>query len=536
MSTADSELDEIRHETLFGRVVRCFSQRPRSLWELFTQSMKRDPEAEALLWDADGRMTYSKLAQRAESVASGLHAAGLGKGERIAALTTNRFEYVVLALAAWRMGAVFVPLDSRLRTQEIRQILVHCGARALLCEGALLESLPARDSLPDLQHLFVLDREPAGAGQTDFRQLLTCPSETAVAALDEQDDAAIIYTSGTSGEPKGVQLAHVNIVHSTMHFERVWRLPPGSRSALAIPGSNVTGLVTIILTMLRIGGCIVLLPPFKARNFLSTASRRRINHTFMVPAQYKLCLMDPDFDGYDLSSWTLGSTGGAPMPRAFIDELRRRIPTLQISDGYGATELASPAIIRPAAMTAEHADSVGLPVACAEVLVMSEDGTEVRAGEVGELWIKGPMVSKGYWRNPEATSECFVDGYWKSGDIATMDAHGLVRLRDRKKDVVNRGGYKIYSVEVESVLLQHPTITEAAVIARPDPVLGERVHAVVFGVRAAIDENELRGFCAERLADYKVPETFTILDQPLPRNSNGKVVKRALRASLFASA
>lgn len=531
MSTAEPELAGIRHEVLFGRVVRCFRQRPRSLWELFGESMQRAPDADVLLWGAEGRMTYAQLASCAERVSGGLHAMGIEAGARIATLTNNRYEYVVLALAAWRMGAVLVPLDSRLRTPEIRQILAHSGACALLCEGEWLEALPARDALPELEHLIVLDRAPT-SGQCGFRTLLDAAVAIPTAAIDEQDDAAIIYTSGTTGEPKGVRLAHVNIVHSTMHFERVWQLPRGSRSALAIPGSNVTGLVTIILTMLRIGGCIVLLPPFKARVFLAEAARQRINHTFMVPAQYKLCLMDPEFDGYDLSAWKLGSTGGAPMPRAFIEELQRRIPSLQISDGYGATELASPAIIRPAAMTAEHADSVGLAVACAEVLVMSEDGREVPRGEAGELWIKGPMVSKGYWRNPEATRECFVDGYWKSGDIATMDAHGLVRLRDRKKDVVNRGGYKIYSVEVEGVLLRHPNVTEAAVIGKPDPVLGERVHAVVFGAHAAVGEAELRAFCSTQLADYKVPESFTILDRPLPRNSNGKIVKRALRESL----
>jgi long-chain acyl-CoA synthetase len=536
MSTAEADIADIRHEILFGRVVRCFAGRPRSLWEQFAASVKRDPDAEALLWDADGRMTYGELALQARKVSTGLRAIGIARGDRVAALTGNRFEYVVLALAAWRLGAILVPLDSRLRAPEIRHILVHSGARVLLCEDRLFGGLPARDSLPDLEHLVVLDRAGAVAGEMDFRELLGAAADIAPAAIDEQDDAAILYTSGTTGEPKGVQLAHVNMIHSTMHFERVWRLPPRTRSALAIPGSNVTGLVTIILTMLRIGGCIVLLPPFKAGNFLSTASRLRMNHTFMVPAQYKLCLMDPGLDGYDLSAWKLGSTGGAPMPRAFIDELRRRIPTLQISDGYGATELASPAIIRPAAMTADHPDSVGVPVACAEVLVMSDDGTEVPAGTAGELWIKGPMVSKGYWRNPEATRECFVDGFWKSGDIATMDAHGLVRLHDRKKDVVNRGGYKVYSVEVEGVLLTHPSITEAAVIAKPDPVLGERVHAVVFGARIAVNEAELGAYCLERLADYKVPESFTVLNQPLPRNSNGKILKRALREMLFTGA
>jgi long-chain acyl-CoA synthetase len=535
MSTAEADSTDMRHEILFGRVVRCFAGRPRSLWEQFAESEKRDPEAEALLWDTDGRMTYGELAQQARSVSAGLHAIGIARGDRVAALTGNRCEYVVLALAVWRLGAVFVPLDTRLRSPEIRHILVHSGARALLCEDRSLGGLPARDSLPDLEHLVVLDRATPSAGELAFRQLLGSIAEIAPAVIDEQDDAAILYTSGTTGEPKGVQLAHVNMIHSTMHFERAWRLPPGTRSALAIPGSNVTGLVTIILTMLRIGGCIVLLPPFKAGHFLSTASRLRMNHTFMVPAQYKLCLMDPGLDGYDLSAWKLGSTGGAPMPRAFIDELQRRIPALQISDGYGATELASPAIIRPAAMTPDHPDSVGVPVACADVLVMSEEGTEVPAGTPGELWIKGPMVSKGYWRNPDATRESFVDGYWKSGDIATRDSRGLVRLHDRKKDVVIRGGYKIYSVEVESVLLAHPSITEAAVIARPDPVLGERVHAVVFGAHVAVNEAELGAYCMERLADYKVPESFTVLNQPLPRNSNGKILKRALREMLFAS-
>jgi long-chain acyl-CoA synthetase len=528
------EADAVRYEVLFGdRVVRCFKHRPHSLWESFEQSVNADPHAEALLWDPHGCLTYAELARQATRLCAGLRDLGIAKGDRVAALTGNRFEYVVTALAVWRLGAVYVPMDTRLRTQEIQHILSHSGARLLLCEGALLEMLPVRDRVPELAAVVVLDRPPSGDGQVGFAALLDFDESSPLESVQEEDSAAILYTSGTSGEPKGVDLAHVNIIHSTMHFERVWQLPKGARSALAIPGSNVTGLVTIILTMLRIGGCVVLMPPFKAKEFLSAAARRRINHTFMVPAQYKLCLMDPQLEKHDLSSWRLGSTGGAPMPRAFIEELRRRIPGLQLSDGYGATELASPAIIRPAALTAEHPDSVGLPVTCADVLVMTDSGIEAQVGEPGELWIKGPMVARGYWRNPEASRASFIDGFWKSGDIATRDAQGLFRLHDRKKDVVNRGGYKIYSAEIESVLLQHPAVTEAAVIPKPDPVLGERVHAVVFAAVIAAQEAELRAFCAERLADYKVPESFTILDRPLPRNSNGKIVKRALRDSMF---
>jgi long-chain acyl-CoA synthetase len=528
------EADTVGYEVLFGdRVVRCFQHRPHSLWESFIQSVDADPHAEALVWDPNGCLTYAELARQAAKLSTGLRDLGIGKGDRIAALTGNRFEYVVMALAAWRLGAVYVPMDIRLRTQEIQHVLSHSGARLLLCESALLEMLPSADRIPELACVVLLDRAPSGNGQAAFAELLDFDESSPIESVQEEDSAAILYTSGTSGEPKGVDLAHVNIIHSTMHFERVWQLPKGTRSALAIPGSNVTGLVTIILTMLRIGGCVVLMPPFKAKEFLSAVARRRINHTFMVPAQYKLCLMDPQLEEHDLSSWRLGSTGGAPMPLAFIEELQRRIPGLQLSDGYGATELASPAIVRPAALTAKYPDSVGLPVICADVLVMSDSGIEAQVGEPGELWIKGPMVARGYWRNAEATRTSFVDGFWKSGDIATMDAHGLVRLHDRKKDVVNRGGYKIYSAEIESVLLQHPAVTEAAVIPRPDPVLGERVHAVVFAALVAPQEADLRAFCAVRLADYKVPESFAILDQPLPRNSNGKIVKRALREVMF---
>lgn len=522
----------IRHETLFGdRVVRCFAERPRSLWSLFCAAAETIPEGEALLWEPDGRLTYDELHARAGALSAGLSRCGLQAGDRIATLIGNRPEYVVLALAAWRIGAVLVPLDTRLQTDEIAHILRDSGARMLLCEGVLRAGLPSMDAVPDLTLRLIVDGDITEEERA-FEDVAQDGDPVDAAEIGEEDIAAILYTSGTTGVPKGVVLAHVNIVHSTMHFERVWQLPRGSRSLLTIPATNVTGLVAIILTMFRIGGCTVMMPPFKAAEFLRIAEKRRINHSFMVPAQYKLCLMAPGFETHDLSSWRLGSTGGAPMPRAFVEELMRRIPSLQLSDGYGATELASPAIIRPPALTPAHPDSIGLPVACADVIVMQEDGTEAPVGEPGELWIKGPMVCIGYWRNPQATTDGFVDGYWKSGDIASRDAAGLVTLHDRMKDLVNRGGYKIYSAEVEHVLAQHAAVGEVAVIPKPDNVLGERVHAVVH-LCAAAEIEELRAFCAARLADYKVPEGFTILAHPLPRNSNGKILKRTLRDQLF---
>jgi acyl-CoA synthetase (AMP-forming)/AMP-acid ligase II len=269
------------------------------------------------------------------------------------------------------------------------------------------------------------------------------------------------------------------------------------------------------------GGTLVLMPEFKARDYLELASRERITYTILVPAMYKLCLLDPQFDRYDLSAWRVGCYGGAPMPAATIDELARKCPGLGLMNAYGATETTSPATIMPASMTAEHPDSVGLTVPCGEIIV----------AESGELWIRGPMVVPGYWGNAAATAESFVDGYWRSGDVGSKDGEGFVRVFDRLKDMINRGGHKVYSVEVENVLSHHPAVLESGIVGRPCPVLGERVHAFVT-FRNATDVEDLKRFCAERLADYKVPETFTLLDTPLPRNANGKLLKRVLRDKL----
>jgi O-succinylbenzoic acid--CoA ligase len=198
-------------------------------------------------------------------------------------------------------------------------------------------------------------------------------------------------------------------------------------------------------------------------------------------------------------------------------------------NAYGATETTSPTTIMPMGLQAAHLDSVGVVVPCGDVRVMDDVGREVAPGETGEIWIAGPMVVPGYWDNPEATAREFERGYWKSGDLGSIDARGFVRVFDRKKDLINRGGYKVYSAEVESVLSLHPAVVESALVAVPDPVLGEKARAIVVARDAACDAAALRAHCAQHLADYKVPDFFTFRSEPLPRNANGKLLKRALR-------
>jgi long-chain acyl-CoA synthetase len=344
------------------------------------------------------------------------------------------------------------------------------------------------------------------------------------------DTALILYTSGTTGRPKGAMLTHLSIAHSVIHFEAGMRLGPDDRSALAVPASHVTGLIAIIATMWRVGGAVVIIPEFKAEAFVQLLARERVTHTLMVPAMYRLCLMSEAFAHEDLSAWRIGGYGGAPMPEATIAALAERLPRLTLLNAYGSTEATSPATLSPHGPAQGHADSVGVPLPCADIRVMDDAGRELPAGETGELWIGGPMVVPGYWANPDATAASFTAGYWHSGDLGSIDAQGYVRIFDRKKDMLNRGGYKIYSVEVENVLMAWPGVLEAAVIGVPCPVLGERVHAVVYAPGSAADDAGVRAHCAAQLADYKVPETIAWRSDPLPRNANGKVMKRMLRA------
>jgi long-chain acyl-CoA synthetase len=504
---------EIRTERHFGdREVRCFAKRPSSVYAAFTRACTANPDAEALVCGKE-RLSYRAPATRANRVAFQLAAHGVKPGDRVGMLLGNRVAFATTLLGILRLGAIAVPIGTRLQTPEIAYIIGQSGARVLVHESSLASRLPPVGRIFD-ESSIEGDGEPP-----------------AVSIVHEEDTAIILYTSGTTGRPKGAMLTHFNIVHSLLHFEYCFGLRRGDRAMLAVPASHVTGVVAILLATWQAQGCVIAMPEFKAREFLELAARERITYAILVPAMYNLCLLQPDFDRFDLSSWRVGAYGGAPMPEATIAALRQKLPGLGLQNGYGSTETTSPSTIMPAEHTAEHPDSVGWTVPCGEIIVVDADGKEVRRGEPGELWIRGPMVVPGYWDNSEATRQSFPQGYWRSGDVGSMDEQGFVRVFDRLKDLVNRGGHKVYSVEVENVLAHHPAVLEAAIVARPCPVLGERVHAFV-ALKGPASEEELRRFCGERLADYKVPESFTLRAEPLPRNANGKLLKRALREQL----
>ena len=546
-SLAPPRRPALRRERHFGdRVMQCFAPRPGSVVQMLAEAVLRNGASEAVVCGAE-RLTWQQLDTLSSRLAGGLQGQGVVAGDRVALLLNNGVPFVLAVLACAKLGAIIVPLSVRSQTPELAHALNDCGAVLAFVDSALAPRLPSVGEAPALRRRCNVVEGPAGSALAAW--LADAPTIPAHAAAEE-DVAVILYTSGTTGRPKGAMLTHLNIVHSAMHYELEMGLTEVDRSMVCVPLSHVTGLIAQFATMLRCAGTLLILLAFKATDFLALAAGERGTHTVMVPAMYKLCLLRADLRSHDLRAWRIGAFGGAPMPPATIAELALQVPGLILMNAYGATETTSPATITPAAAGLAHADSVGRAVACGELAVMDADGRELPQGESGEIWIKGPMIVPGYWNNAVATAESFVAGYWRSGDLGRLDADGLLRLHDRLKDVINRGGYKVYPAEVEAVLAQHPDVLEAAVIGTPCPVLGERVHAFValrsrdrssLGDTADANEgnhanaNEFARFSGARLSDYKVPEGWTLQYEPLPRNANGKLLKRMLREQLAGS-
>lgn len=520
---------DTRLEVHYGdRILRCFVERPATIDQVFREAVARAPDRTALVLGRE-RLAYAELDRRVTAVASNLLARGLRPGDRVALLLGNGFAFVEMVLACARAGLVVVPMNIRQRRPEIEFVLAQCGAVALIYDGEHAENLPERDETSILEHVFAVGDGPGGR----YEALHATPAATVdFRAPREEDVFCLLYTSGTTGRPKGAKLTHLSVVHSLIHYQHGFRLTEQDVGVLAVPASHVTGLVAIILTMIRVAGTTVLMPAFKARAFLEIASAERMSYTLMVPAMYNLCLLDHDFARFDLSGWRAAGFGGAPMPRATVDRLAEALPDLTLVNCYGSTETSSPVTVLPFGAIRDHPASVGTVLPCADIVIVDDDRREVPAGGSGELLIGGAMVVPGYWDNPEADRAGFVGGYWVSGDIGAKDADGFVYVFDRKKDMINRAGFKVYCIEVESVLSRHPSVVEAAVVGKPDPVLGERVHAFVWSEGRPFDEQAIRAWCAQNLSDYKVPDAVTPLDAPLPRNANGKVLKTALRELL----
>lgn len=505
-----------------GRVVSCYVGRPHNVNDMLQRSLALSGGQPAVV-DGQRRMTHAELHATASKLASGLAARGIRTGDRVALMLANQLEAVLAVVAIARLGAIVVPIGTRLRRPEISHIFEDAEPVAVIHGEQFAGELPEHGPVSAMRF---------ECGSAAWQSLVDQPDTAPPVEVNEDEVFGILYTSGTTGKPKGAMLTHLNVVHSCMHWEHVHAMTRRERTIVCVPWSHVAGLCGVLLPFLHMGGTLILMAEFRRREFLQLAQAERITHALMVPAMYGLCLLEPDLAGFELSYWRLGLYGSAPMPEPTIQRFAQAFPNLQMCNCYGATETTSPATIMPPGDGVAHADSIGKVVPCGDICVMDEAGRELPQGEAGELWIAGPMVVPGYWRNADANAASFAGGYWKSGDIGSINAQGYVRISDRKKDMVNRGGFKVYPAEVESVLTGISGVIEAAVVGCPDDMLGESVIAflnVPPECTASVNEAEVRAYCAERMADYKVPARVIVGCVPLPRNANGKIQKADLR-------
>ncbi len=511
-----------------GRDLLCYRRRPRDMRAMFDAAVARAPDRIAV-HDANGAMSYGALDATASRLAAGLRRLGLDPGDRLAINMSNRSEFVVAIIACFKAGIIAMPVGHRHRKAELCALFADAGVRAVLFDGETAGEQPTRADVDTLDFLIGIGATRRDARRYgDILDLADPLAPDEMPAIDAEATAVLLYTSGTTGRPKGARLTHLGMVHSVLHFQNCLGLRDAECTVLAVPASHVTGLVAQILTMIGCAGTTVMMPRFDVEDFTALARDHAMTWTILVPAMYALMLHRNALSPEGLENWRIGGFGGAPMPGAVRDALARVLPRLSLHNAYGATETTSPTTIVPLGV-ADPGDSVGLVVPCGEVRIVDEAGADLPDGKTGELLIKGPMVVPGYWNNPQADAASFERGYWKSGDVASRDAHGFIRILDRIKDMINRGGYKIFSAEIENLLMRIDGVQEAALVPYPCPILGERAQAFVFAGSTEIEAAELRRFLAERVADYKLPDRITLCASPLPRNVNGKIVKAVLR-------
>jgi long-chain acyl-CoA synthetase len=512
-----------------GRRLRCYPPpRPRTLVQVLDRTAERFPEREAIV-DGERRLTWGEFRTEVRRLAAALHARhGIKPGDRVALLLANGAAFGLTVFACAQLGAIAVTLNTKLKRRELAYMLQDSGARVLIGNVEWWSEVePLRGALA-CEAYYLTGQAPAGTAP--FAALLDGPAAPPAVAVGEDDTAFIMYTSGTTGRPKGAEGTHAGILNSVITFERCLGLRDDERTLVAVPLFHVTGLIAQFLTMAYVGGTTVVMPMFDAAEAARLLDAERITHMAAAPTVYVMMMAQPGCRARGGTVRVL-AYGGAPTPPLTIRALREWLPGARLHNAYGMTETCSPATILPDADTLRRASSVGLPIPTAELRTVDPvTGRECGADEVGELWIRGPMVVAGYWANPEATAQALVeDGWLRTGDLARIDGEGYVTIMDRIKDMINRGGEKVFCVEVEEVLCGHPAVLEAAVVGVPDPVYGEAVRAcVVPRPGAVVEPEEVRAWVAARLARFKVPREVAVVDA-LPRNPNGKVVKAMLK-------
>jgi long-chain acyl-CoA synthetase len=455
---------------------------------------RRAPERVALRLD-EVELTYRELDERAGRLAAVLRSRGVAPGDRVGLMLPNVPAFAVAYHGILRAGAVVVPLNVLLKEREVAFYLADSGARMLLGADDAEGALDGIEPLPPV----------ARAGD---------------------DTAVILYTSGTTGTPKGAELTHDNLRRNAEVSQAIFALRPEDVLLGALPLFHAFGQTSALNTAIRTGAGLTLLPRFDPGRALEILERDRVTVFLGVPTMYAAMLAHPGAERVDASSLRLCVSGGSSLPAEVMRAFEARFGC-QILEGYGLSE-TSPVCSFNHPDRPRKPGSIGTPIAGVQMRVVDDEGRELAAGEVGEIVVRGHNVMKGYWGQPGATAEAIRDGWLHTGDLARVDEDGYLFVVDRKKDLIIRGGYNVYPREVEEVLYEHPAVREAAVVAVPDPTLGEEVGAAV-ALRPGchVEPEELRDFVAERLAAFKYPRRVWLVDE-LPKGATGKILKSAI--------
>ncbi|MFJ1975190.1 class I adenylate-forming enzyme family protein [Streptomyces sp. NPDC087903] len=522
-----------------------------SLVHALRRSVAEAPDR-AFLAYFDGRLSYREVDELSDSVAGHLASRGLEHGDRVAVLLQNSPHFVLAVLGAWKAGATVVPVNPMYKSAEVGHVLEDADVAALICSDRAWESY-LRDTAADSPVRIVLTGcELDFQARGDARVLTFERSERA----DDADDlttvaraghkppedrdpepagiALISYTSGTSGKPKGATNTHGNIMYNAERQRTGLALPDGPVYYAMAPLFHITGMVCQFGACLNSAGTLVLTYRFEPGVVLDAFAEHRPHYTVGPSTAFMALAAQPAATPDHFSSFVNISSGGAPVPPALVEKFRAGFGPY-IRNGYGLTECTAPCASVPPGLEApvdpvSGTLAVGLPGPETVVRIVDEQGAEVPFGEQGEIVVRGPQVVPGYWRRPEATAEAFPDGELRTGDIGFMDPQGWLYVVDRKKDMINASGFKVWPREVEDVLYTHPAVREAAVVGVPDGYRGETVKAYIsLRPGAETDPDALAAYCKERLAAYKYPRQVEILPD-LPKTASGKILRRELRS------
>lgn len=503
--------------------------------DILGERARLTPERTALVVAATGqRLSYGELDGRAAASARAwLGELDLCKGDRIAILSNNRVEFLEAYFAAAKSGVILVPLGTKLTPKELEFILRDAGVKALLYAGSFAETVRVLQRCVELDHWIALD-DPTGPGDERYAELHRRGSASSIPLppCGAEDTCFLMYTSGTTGRPKGVIVPHRMISWNAMNTMACWQLRETDVSPVFTPLYHAGGIEAFIPPIFAIGGTIVLHDGFDAAEVLRTIESERCTVALGVPTIYRMLLDHPDFEKTDLSHLRWLISGGAPLPVGLVEEYRERGVVLR--QGYGLTEVGVNCFAMSSDEAIAHAGAIGRPMMFTEARLVDEDGQDVEDGQVGELCLRGPHVSGGYWNNAQATAAAYDEqGYFHTGDLARRDEHGLVSIVGRRTDMYISGGVNVYPPEIEAELLLHEQVEDVAVVGVPHPKWGETGVAFVLPRAGAADRQEplresLSQLLRGRLAKYKLPRELVLVEE-LPRTAYGKVKKGELR-------